>query len=173
MKLCLKLAILSQPDLFLLATNSPLCDEDHAFIWHGMNIEEIIENFEFLDEWDDRYRYLIELGNMLPAFDEAAQTQENKVQGCVSQVWLTAISDGGKDPILTFNGTSDAHLVRGLVAIALAIFSGKQASEIIETDERAIFDKIELSEHITPQRSNGLNSLVDRMKSHARTVLST
>ena len=138
----------------------------------GMDIEEIIENFEFLDEWDDRYRYLIELGGMLPEFDEALQTPENKVQGCVSQVWLTASSNGEADPVLSFSGTSDAHLVKGLVAIALAIFSGKRATQIIDIDERTVFDKIELSEHITPQRSNGLNSLVERIKSHAKQALS-
>ena len=137
-----------------------------------MDIEEIIENFEFLDEWDDRYRYLIELGGMLPEFDEALQTPENKVQGCVSQVWLTASSNGEADPVLSFSGTSDAHLVKGLVAIALAIFSGKRATQIIDIDERTVFDKIELSEHITPQRSNGLNSLVERIKSHAKQALS-
>ena len=138
----------------------------------GMDIEEIIENFEFLDEWDDRYRYLIELGGMLPEFDEALQTPENKVQGCVSQVWLTASSNGEADPVLSFSGTSDAHLVKGLVAIALAIFSGKRATQIIDIDERTVFDKIELSEHITPQRSNGLNSLVERIKSPEKQALS-
>ena len=136
-----------------------------------MDIEEIIENFEFLDDWDDRYKYLIELGNMLEPFPEELQTAENKVQGCVSQVWVTSQASQDQDPALTFHGASDAHIVSGLVAIAFAIFSGKRASEIMACDEKAIFDRINLSEHITPQRSNGLTSLVARIKSDARVAL--
>ncbi len=136
-----------------------------------MDIEEIIENFQYLDDWDDRYKYLIELGNALPEFPLEQQTAVNKVQGCVSQVWVTSEKSDETDPILTFCGGSDAHIVSGLVAVTLAIFSGKKASEIISTDETQIFDSIDLSEHITPQRSNGLRSLVERIKTHARTAL--
>lgn len=136
-----------------------------------MDIEEIIENFQFLDDWDDRYKYLIELGAALPDFPEDQQTTENKVQGCVSQVWVTAEQSDDTDPVLKFRGASDAHIVSGLVAITLAIFSNKKASEIISTDEKTIFDSIDLSEHITPQRSNGLRSLVERIKLHAKDAL--
>lgn len=136
-----------------------------------MNIDEIIENFQFLDDWDDRYKYLIELGSALPEFPVEQQTPENKVQGCVSQVWVTAEKTADADPILKFQGGSDAHIVSGLVAITLAIFSDKKASEIIETDEMKIFNSIDLSEHITPQRSNGLRSLVERIKLHAQQAL--
>ena len=133
-----------------------------------MDIEEIIENFEFLDDWDDRYKYLIELGTMLDALPEKDRTRENKVQGCVSQVWVTSNKSKDADPVLHFSGASDAHIVSGLIAITFAIFSGKPASEILSTDEREIFDRIHLSEHITPQRSNGLKSLVERIKNDAR-----
>lgn len=136
-----------------------------------MDIEEIIENFQFLDDWDDRYKYLIELGSALPDFPEEYQTAENKVQGCVSQVWVTVEKSEDIDPVLTFKGSSDAHIVSGLVAITLAIFSEKKASQIVATDETKIFDSIDLSEHITPQRSNGLRSLVTRIKSHAQQAL--
>lgn len=136
-----------------------------------MDIEEIVENFRFLEDWDDRYKYLIELGNMLEPLPADQQTRENKVQGCVSQVWVVSQKTGDKDPVLTFVGESDAHIVRGLVAVAFAIFSGKKASEIIQCDEKAVFDQINLSEHITPQRSNGLNALVERIKSDAATAL--
>ena len=136
-----------------------------------MDIDEIIENFEFLDDWDDRYKYLIELGSMLEPLEPSQMVAENKVQGCVSQVWLISESQTGSDPQITFKGASDAHIVSGLVAIALAIFSGKRASEIINTDENMIFSKINLSEHITPQRSNGLKSLVQRIKREAAGVL--
>ena len=133
-----------------------------------MDIQEIIENFEFLDDWEDRYKYLIELGSMLDALSEEEQTRKNKVQGCVSQVWVTSTKSTDSDPILTFKGQSDAHIVRGLIAIAFAIFSNKHASEILACNEKPIFDRIGLSEHITPQRSNGLRSLVERIKSDAR-----
>lgn len=136
-----------------------------------MDIEEIIENFQFLDDWDDRYKYLIELGSALPKFPKEQQTAANKVQGCVSQVWVVPQKSEGDDPILTFQGGSDAHIVSGLVAITFAIFSNKKASEIISTDEKKIFDSIDLSEHITPQRSNGLRSLVERIKHHAGEAL--
>lgn len=136
-----------------------------------MDIDEIIENFQFLDDWDDRYKYLIELGSRLPEFPEEKQTAENKVQGCVSQVWVTSEKLSGEDPILSFHGGSDAHIVSGLVAITFAIFSGKRASEILKTDEKKIFDSIDLSEHITPQRSNGLRSLVERIRLHAQQAL--
>jgi len=134
----------------------------------SMNIEEIIENFEFLDDWDDRYKYLIELGGMLDPMPAEDRTATNKVQGCVSQVWLTSKTGSDEaDPIMYFKGASDAHIVSGLVAIALAIFDGKPASQVLATDEKAIFDRINLSEHITPQRSNGLQSLVQRIKQEA------
>ncbi len=138
-----------------------------------MDIDEIIENFQFLDDWDDRYKYLIELGSALPEFPAEQQTSENKVQGCVSQVWVTSQKTEDADPVLTFAGGSDAHIVSGLVAITFAIFSNQPASAIIATDEKKIFDSIDLSEHITPQRSNGLRSLVERIKLHAREALNT
>ena len=138
-----------------------------------MDIQEIIENFEFLDDWDDRYKYLIELGNQLPPFAEVDQISDNKVQGCVSQVWVTAQIGDGEDPVLQFYGTSDAHIVRGLIAIAFAIFSGKQASEILRIDEREVFNQLSLTEHITPQRSNGLKSLVNRIKLEAQIVVNS
>ena len=137
-----------------------------------MDIDEIIENFQFLDDWDDRYKYLIELGSALPEFPVEQQTPENKVQGCVSQVWVTSEKSIEQDPVLKFHGGSDAHIVSGLVAITFAIFSGKKASEILDTDEKKVFDSIDLSEHITPQRSNGLRSLVERIKLHAQQALS-
>lgn len=128
------------------------------------NLEEILENFEFLDDWDDRYKYLIELGNQLEPFPDALQNDSTKVQGCVSQVWIACQTGKGQDPVINFIGTSDAHIVRGLIAIALAIFSGKKASAIGAIDETQIFGQLDLSEHITPQRSNGLLAMVARIK---------
>jgi len=137
------------------------------------DIEEIIDNFSTLDDWDDRYRYLIELGRELPALSEAAHSDANKVQGCASQVWLdTRVDpDGAGGPVLTFEGDSDAHIVRGLIAVLFAIFSGKPARDILGIDALAVFERIGLREHLTPQRSNGFRSMVERIRSDARAAL--
>jgi len=137
------------------------------------DIAEIIDNFSVLDDWDDRYRYLIELGRQLPPLAPTAYKDANKVQGCASQVWLdTQVRpDGAGGPILTFIGDSDAHIVRGLIAILLAMFSGKHAKDILGIDALAQFDTMGLREHLTPQRSNGFRSMVERIKSDARNAL--
>ncbi len=136
-------------------------------------IDEIVENFALLDEWDDRYRYVIELGRTLPPLAERAHTDSNKVQGCASQVWLlTHVKpDGAAGPILSFEGDSDAHIVRGLVAILFALYSGKRARDILATDAIALFDRIGLRENLTPQRSNGLRSMVERIRAEANAAL--
>ena len=138
-------------------------------------IGEIIDNFSLLEEWDDRYRYLIELGRSLAPLPEAARTDANKVQGCASQVWLlTHVQpDGAGGPVLTFEGDSDAHIVRGLIAILFALYSGKPAQEILSTDAVALFDRLGLREHLTPQRSNGFRSMVERIRADARAALAT
>ncbi|SJZ65832.1 SufE family protein [Consotaella salsifontis] len=133
--------------------------------------EDIAAEFEFLDEWEDRYRYLIELGRQLPEMPPEAQNDTNKVRGCVSQVWLISHKDGAMPPHLTYEGESDAHIVRGLVAIALTLFSGKTAPEILEIDAEAAFARLGLKEHLTPQRSNGLRAMVTRIKEDARHAL--
>ena len=139
------------------------------------DIEEIIDNFAILDEWDDRYRYLIELGRQLPPLAESARTEANKVQGCASQVWLETdvLADGADGPVLAFSGDSDAHLVRGLIAILFAVFSGKHAKNILDTDAVALFERMGLREHLTPQRSNGFRSMVERIRADARAALAT
>ena len=136
-------------------------------------IDDIIENFELLDEWDDRYRYVIELGRDLPPLAEAAHTETNKVRGCASQVWLVTHvqPDGADGPTLTFEGDSDAHIVRGLVAILFALYSGKGAREILGTDAFAVFDRLGLRENLTPQRSNGLRAMVERIQAEAKAAL--
>jgi cysteine desulfuration protein SufE len=138
-----------------------------------MTIDEIIENFSLLDEWDDRYRYVIELGRSLAPLDERDRREANKVQGCASQVWLaTTVRPNGQDgPVLLFVGDSDAHIVRGLIAILLTIYSGKHARDILKTDAVALFERLGLREHLTPQRSNGFRSMVERIKTDARAAL--
>jgi cysteine desulfuration protein SufE len=136
-------------------------------------ITEIVENFELLDEWDDRYRYVIELGRTLLPLPDSAHIDANKVQGCASQVWLlTHVKPNGcSGPVLSFEGDSDAHIVRGLIAILFALYSGKSAREILTTDALALFDSIGLRENLTPQRSNGLRSMVERIRTEAQAAL--
>jgi cysteine desulfuration protein SufE len=136
-------------------------------------IDEILENFALLDEWDDRYRYIIELGRTLPPLAAEAHVDANKVQGCASQVWLVThtIPDGAAGPTLNYEGDSDAHIVRGLVAILFALYSGKPASEILDIDALAVFDRLGLRGNITPQRSNGLRSMVERIRKEAEDAL--
>ena len=131
-------------------------------------IEKIVEDFELLDSWDDRYRYVIELGRKLPELPAADHIDANKVQGCASQVWLTSSRKGDA---LEFQGDSDAHIVKGLIAILFALYSGETARTIVETDANAMFNKLGLGEHLTPQRSNGFRSMVERMKRDANAAL--
>jgi len=138
------------------------------------SIDEITENFELLEEWDDRYRYLIELGRALPPLPDTARNDANKVQGCASQVWLsTSIKpNGGAGPVLSFEGDIDAHIVRGLIAVLFALFSGKPAKDILSTDAVKLFETLGLREHLTPQRSNGFRSMVERIRRDANAALS-
>jgi len=141
----------------------------------AMTTNEIIENFALLDDWDDRYRYVIELGRSLAPLNEHDRRDANKVQGCASQVWLaTTVQPNGQDgPVLSFVGDSDAHIVRGLIAILLTVYSGRHVRDILDTDAVALFERLGLREHLTPQRSNGFRSMVERIKSDARAALAT
>jgi len=134
--------------------------------------DDILADFELLDDWEDRYRYVIELGRGLAPLSEVERNAANKVQGCVSQVWLaTDVEPDGGAPRLTFRGDSDAHIVRGLIAILFALYSGRTAQEIAGIDAPERLGKLHLSEHLTPQRSNGLMAMVKRIKSDAEAAL--
>ena len=136
-------------------------------------IDEIKDNFALLDEWDDRYRYVIELGRTLAPLSEKDRSLANKVQGCASQVWLVkgVTRDNAGEPVLTFVGDSDAHIVRGLIAILFSLYSGQTARQILNTDAVSVFNELGLREHLTPQRSNGFRSMVERIKADARGAL--
>jgi len=138
-----------------------------------MTIDEIRDNFSLLEEWDDRYRYVIELGRTLEPMPEAEHSLENKVQGCVSQVWLSKRIDrnGSNGPVLRYLGDSDAHIVRGLIAILLTLYSGRTPKEILAADATAVLDEFGFRDHLTPQRSNGLRAMVERIRNDARTAL--
>lgn len=135
-----------------------------------MNIEELIENFEFLDDWEERYKYIIDLGKNLKSLDDVFKTEDNRVKGCTSQVWLVSKEKegSGENTILEFEADSDAHIVRGLVSILLTVFSQKTAKEILAIDEEDIFLKLGLDSHLSPSRRNGLVSMVERIKSFAK-----
>ena len=135
-----------------------------------MTINEIRDNFALLEEWDDRYRYVIELGRALPPLPEVLKTEANKVRGCASQVWLATSpvkGNGGHDHI-AMQGMSDALIVQGLIAVLFAIYTGKTSDEILKTDAQAVFAGLGLKDHLTPQRSNGLASMVERIRNDAR-----
>jgi cysteine desulfuration protein SufE len=135
------------------------------------SIGEIRDDFALLEDWEDRYRYVIELGRALPPLDPGLRTEVNKVRGCASQVWLaTTVERNGHAPRLVFQGDSDAHIVRGLIAILFAAYQGRHPDEILAIDAQAIFRELGLKEHLTPQRSNGFASMVERIRSDARTV---
>ncbi|ATO57712.1 SufE family protein [Bartonella sp. 1-1C] len=130
-------------------------------------IDDIIENFSQLDDWEDRYRYVIELGYELPPFPESKRNDTNKVHGCVSQVWLFSSRDKSENPVLTFQGDSDAHIVRGLIYILLTFYSGKKASEIRVANAEELLEKLGLNENLTPQRSNGLKAMIKRIRAES------
>ncbi|MEX0628623.1 MAG: SufE family protein [Cucumibacter sp.] len=133
-----------------------------------MSIDEVTGNLEFLDDWEDRYRYVIELGQTLEPLSAAERNPVNKVEGCVSQVWLvTKPEQRGGETILRYRGDSDAMIVKGLVAILIALYSGRPAPEIAATDAIAFFDRIGLREHLTTQRSNGLVAMIKRIRGDA------
>lgn len=139
-----------------------------------MTIEAIRDDFALLDDWEDRYRYIIELGRALPPMPDTLKNEATKVRGCASQVWLkTEAGAPGPDgtPLLTFQGDSDAHIVRGLVAILLEIYKGRTAGEIAGYDPSVDFAALGLKDHLTPQRSNGLASMVARLGRDAEAAL--
>ncbi len=140
-----------------------------------MNLDDIRADFALLDDWEDKYRYVIELGRSLPAFDDAQRSTDNKVRGCASQVWLATSWPAGAEgkPVLALAGDSDAHIVRGLVAILVTLYSGRRAQDVLDLDARAVFGELGLSDHLTAQRSNGLNSMVERLRADARAQLAT
>ena len=135
-------------------------------------IDDIRDNFELLEDWDDRYRYVIELGRSLTPMPDEEHSSANKVNGCASQVWLSRqVARDHGTPVLSYLGDSDAHIVRGLIAILLTLYSGHTPREILDADAIAVFDEFGFREHLTPQRSNGLRSMVERIRSDAREAL--
>lgn len=132
---------------------------------HPAHIQDMIDDFAFLDDWEDRYTHVIELGKALPPLPDADMSDANKVKGCASQVWLVSERDG---EALLFRGDSDAHIVKGLVAVTLALYSGQTPEDILAIDALEVFNALGLSEHLSMQRSNGLAAMVTRIKQDAQ-----
>jgi len=130
-------------------------------------IEDLVEEFELLDDWEQRYRYVIELGKALPELAQSDRTDANKVKGCVSQVWLMSEIDPVDPTRIRFHAQSDAHIVQGLAALLLRLYSRRTPDDIDAIDARDILTRIGLSEHLSPQRSNGLNAMISRIQASA------
>jgi cysteine desulfuration protein SufE len=126
-------------------------------------IDEVLETFQLFDDWEDRYRYIIDLGRKLPELPEQYHTETYKVRGCASQVWFHIRESGDSPPRLILEGDSDAMIVKGLMAILFLIYSGRTAREILETDARPFLDQLDLTQHLSPMRTNGLFSMMGRI----------
>ena len=127
-----------------------------------MNIKEIVDNFGLFDDWEDRYRYLIDLGGHLPHMDETLKTEETRVRGCMSQVWM--VMNWDENNKLSLLADSDAQIVKGLIAVLLAIFQGRTAQEISAIDVEQIFGELGLDQHLSPNRRNGFYAMVERIR---------
>lgn len=137
---------------------------------HPQHIQDMIDDFAFMDDWEDRYMHVIDLGRDLAPLGDDERNDATRVKGCVSQVWLTRDPDPNNQRRLFYRGDSDAHIVKGLVAIMIHIFSGQTPNDIIKTDIKAIMSELGLAEHLSQQRSNGLKAMVERIQHDASTA---
>jgi cysteine desulfuration protein SufE len=131
-------------------------------------IDDLVDDFELFEDWEERYRYIVDLGKNLAPMDEADKTEANKVRGCMSQVWMTCRNDNGSPPVLTFTADSDAFIVKGLIAILMELYSGRTPPEILELDATEALSKLGLASHLSPNRRNGFVAMVDRIKAEAQ-----
>lgn len=133
-----------------------------------LDFEELAENFELFDDWEDRYRYIIDLGRKLPPFPDSEKTDDHKVRGCMSQVWMVPGHLPGKSDSFAFAADSDAHIVKGLIHILAILYTGKTAGEIASVDTESAFARLGLDQHLSPSRRNGLISMVGRIHADAQ-----
>ena len=133
-------------------------------------VDDLIDNFELLGDWEERFRYIIELGRKVPPMDPADQVDGNRVHGCQSTVWMTAGLSDTTPATLVVSADSDAHIVKGLIAVLMIIFGGKQPREVLAIDAEAIFKQLDLGDHLSPTRRNGLYAMVDRIRALAANV---
>ncbi|MFO1186977.1 MAG: SufE family protein [Alphaproteobacteria bacterium] len=135
------------------------------------SFDDIAADFALLGDWEERYRHLIELGRALAPLSPEEHNDGRKVRGCASQVWLVTERGEGRDPALAFRGDSDAHIVRGLIALLVALYSGRQASEILKIDAKRALARLDLESHLSAQRANGLQAMVARIREEAAKAL--
>ena len=127
--------------------------------------EDIADTFEFLDDWEDRYRHVIDLGKAMPPLDDGLKVPATKVDGCASQVWLVPDLQGqGRDAVFGFAGDSDAMIVRGLIAILIALFDGLTVDQVLAVDAQSELGRLDLQDHLSSQRSNGLRAMIERIR---------
>ena len=146
---------------------------DGKLLINMIDFESLVDDFNFLDDWDDRYKYIIDLGRTLPPYPEDERDETHKVRGCASQVWLTYTleQNDSNEVIIRLSADSDAHIVRGLIAILLSVYSGKTAAEITTINPEEKLKPLDLTDHITPQRSNGFASMIKRIQEIGQTEL--
>lgn len=130
----------------------------------NISMDRLFGTFDMLEDWEERYRYIIDLGRKLPPFPEDAKSEENKVRGCISQVWMIPKITETTPPRIEFLADSDSHIVKGLIAILMIVYSGKTTEEIRATNIKDIFQKLDLEEHLSPNRRNGFFSIVERIQ---------
>ena len=133
-----------------------------------LSVDEFVENFEFLDDWEARYAYLVELGESLPPLDEALRTEQNRVQGCLSKVWVAPLADPEDASRLRYVGDCDTAIIKGVLAVLIELMSGHTPQEIEALDIDTLFERIQLAEHLSPNRHFGIYAIVELMKSQAR-----
>ena len=135
---------------------------------HALSIEEVVENFEFLDDWDARYAYLVELGEGLPAMDESLRTEDNRVHACMSKLWVCPTADSAHEERLSYQGDCDTAIIKGVLALLIGVMSGRTRDDILSLDMERLFDELKLAEHLSPNRHVGIYAIVDLMKAQAR-----
>ena len=131
------------------------------------DIDDIVDSFELLGDWDARYQYLVDLGEALPAFDDSLRTEENRVQGCISRVWVHASPDPGEHRRLSYSGDCDTTIIKGVLALLISLMSGRTPAEIGQLDVDELFERLQLAEHLSPNRHFGIYGIVELMKTQA------
>ena len=135
-----------------------------------LTLDEVVDNFEFLDDWDARYAYLVELGEALPAMDERYRTEGNRVQGCMSKVWVCPVRDLHDARLVNFVGDCDTAIIKGVLALLIELSSGRTPQEVQALDLDQLFERLQLAEHLSPNRHFGIYSIVELMKEQVRTL---
>lgn len=135
-----------------------------------LTTQDVIDNFELLDDWDARYAYLVELGEALPPLDEVFRTESNRVQGCLSKVWVCAVARSGGDAIIDYVGDCDTAIIKGILALLIELMSGQTAPDVEAMDIDGLFEQLQLADHLSPNRHFGIYAIVELMKSQARAM---